>query len=308
MTRPAGHLTFTDPELATRARQRLISAMAGVVAEEGLRAMTVGVVCRRAGMSRRTFYAVFKDLDACFAAGVAQAFDELLAAADGAAAAAIGGEPWEARAARIVTALVSAFARDGTLAHLCLVEARSAGPAGHTIRRDALAHLARTLADGAVLDDEALRQATALGAVVAVLELADERGRRRPDGGCPDDLAASAVYLALAPFSGRRVASDWSQRAASLPLPPAPRTTRVAQLRIAAGVTPLTRRTLLHLDENPGASNIDIARAVGVAHQSQISRHLARLEREGVALRHRDGRSNAWRLTARGHALADQVR
>ncbi len=50
-------------------------------------------------------------------------------------------------------------------------------------------------------------------------------------------------------------------------------------------VTELTGQTLRYLSGHPGAANIDIARAVDVRHESQMSRHLGRLEKAGIVMR-----------------------
>jgi DNA-binding transcriptional ArsR family regulator len=73
-------------------------------------------------------------------------------------------------------------------------------------------------------------------------------------------------------------------------------------------VTELTRQTVLHLVAHPDACNVEIARAIGVRHESQMSRHLVRLERAGVVERRKEGRTNAWRLTARGEEAVRSLR
>jgi len=73
-------------------------------------------------------------------------------------------------------------------------------------------------------------------------------------------------------------------------------------------VTELTRQTVLHLAVSPDACNVDIARAIGVRHESQMSRHLVRLERAGIVQRRKEGRTNAWRLTALGEEAACALR
>jgi DNA-binding transcriptional ArsR family regulator len=47
---------------------------------------------------------------------------------------------------------------------------------------------------------------------------------------------------------------------------------------------------------------------LAVDHDSQMSRHLRRLERAGAARASRDGRTNAWELTPLGLRLANQLR
>jgi AcrR family transcriptional regulator len=236
-------------------RQRLIAAMAQVAAEQGRRAASVELVCERAGMSRRTFYEHFTDGEQCFVSAVGQAFDQLFAAID----LAVGAEAqdWEDRACTTVAALIATLDRDRTLARLCVIEPHSGSPVALSIRHAAVHRLALVLAAGATVGD-ALRDAAARGAIGAILELAT-------DPILADEslqpIVAPALYSALAPFTGRRVAS----------------------LRAA----------------DP---------AIGVRHESQMSRHLVRLERVGIVEHHKEGRANAWRLTAKGCETAAHLR
>jgi DNA-binding transcriptional ArsR family regulator len=132
--------------------------------------------------------------------------------------------------------------------------------------------------------------------------LADE------DGG-QGELAAAAIYGLLTPFVGRRRAVI---RASAM----GHSTTFVARWTpsdvgtedLGLLVTELTRLTLEYLDEHPDVTNIAVARAVDVRHESQMSRHLARLQREGVVQCRKEGRANAWRLTARGEEAVRSLR
>jgi TetR/AcrR family transcriptional regulator len=285
-------------------RQRLIAAMAQVAAEHGRRAASVELVCERAGMSRRTFYENFTDGEQCFVGAIGQAFDQLFAAIT----AAVGAEPqdWEDRACTTVAALIATLDRDRTLARLCVIEPHSGSPVALSIRHAAVHRLALVLAAGATVGDAALRDAAARGAVGAILELATDPILA---GEPLQPIVAPALYTALAPFTGRRVAS---RRAADPP--------RISAMSVVDGdaapasptdqllVTELTRQTVLHLAVSPDACNVDIARAIGVRHESQMSRHLVRLERAGIVQRRKEGRTNAWRLTALGEEAACALR
>lgn len=284
-------------------RQRLITAMAHVAAQHGRRAASVELVCERAGMSRRTFYDHFTDGEQCFVSAVGQAFDQLFAAIN----AAVGAEPqdWEDRACTTVAALIATLDRDRTLARLCVIEPHSGSAVALSIRHAAVHRLALVLAAGATVGDAALRDSAARGAIGAILELATDPILADES---LQSIVAPALYTALAPFTGRRVAS---LRAANPPQISttsapvvAPQSTTVAQLL----VTELTRQTLLYLVEHPDACNVEIARAIGVRHESQMSRHLVRLERAGIVERRKEGRTNAWRLTARGRDAVRSVR
>jgi DNA-binding MarR family transcriptional regulator len=63
-----------------------------------------------------------------------------------------------------------------------------------------------------------------------------------------------------------------------------------------------------YLEGHPGAANIDIARAVDVRHESQMSRHLGRLERAGMVQHRKHGRTNAWHLTSAGEEACRSLR
>jgi AcrR family transcriptional regulator len=56
-------------------RRRLLLAFGEVVAEGGLEAGIVGRVCEQAGVSRRTFYELFTDREACLLAAFDQAVE-----------------------------------------------------------------------------------------------------------------------------------------------------------------------------------------------------------------------------------------
>jgi AcrR family transcriptional regulator/DNA-binding MarR family transcriptional regulator len=284
-------------------RQRLIVAMAQVAAERGRRGASVELVCERAGMSRRTFYEHFTDGEQCFISAVGQSFDQLFAAIN----TAVDAEPrdWEDRACMTVAALLATLDGNRTLARLCVIEPHSDSPVALSIRHAAVHRLALALAAGATVGDAALRDAAARGAVGAILELATDPILA---GDSLQPVVAPALYTALAPFTGRRVAG---LRAANPPRISAMGITSDAPPPSATDpllVTELTRQTVLHLAANPEACNVDIARAIGVRHESQMSRHLGRLERVGIVERHKEGRANAWRLTAKGCETAAHLR
>ena len=290
------------------ARQRLLSAMADVAAEQGRCAATVDATCERAGMSKRSFYGHFTDSEQCFIGAVGQAFDQLFAAIDHALAE--RPQDWEDRACTAIAALIAALDRDRTMARMCLIETHSGSAVALSIRNAAVHRLARMLGAGATVGDPEMRDAAARGAVGAILELV---GDPVLEGAPLQEIVGPAIYLALAPFAGRRAAGI---RAASPPriAPPTPlpgRPARDGGLLPGATeqllVTDLTRQTVLYLADHAGARNIDIARAIGVRHESQMSRHLARLERAGVVRHLKEGRTNAWRLTAQGRGAAEAL-
>jgi AcrR family transcriptional regulator len=293
-------------EGAPTQRDRLVAAMGELVAELGDTAIGVQHVCQRAGISRRTFYELYVDREAALldALGVAQ--DRLIGSV--AEAVVTVGPEWEDRAVAATRALVGTLCADRILGYLCVVAPLAAGHDALILQRATIDEIGRLLGNPpriAVPTDFVL--AAALGGVCELL-------RRRLTAGDADaahgDLTAAAIYCVLAPFIGRRRAVT---RASVL----SDSTTFVARWTPSdAGadhqpgllVTELTRQTLEYLDAHPDATNIAVARAVDVRHESQMSRHLARLQREGVVQHRKEGRTNAWRLTARGAEAVRSLR
>ena len=100
-------------------RDRLVAAMGELTAEVGSAATGVHHVCQRAGISRRTFYDLYADRDACFVDAHQEAFGRLVGHV--AEAVADAGPEWEDRAVATTQALLGAWDADRVLAHLCLV-------------------------------------------------------------------------------------------------------------------------------------------------------------------------------------------
>jgi AcrR family transcriptional regulator len=284
-------------------RDRLVAAIGELAVSAGVSAIGVHHLCQRAGVSRRTFYELYRDRDACFADALQEAYGRLVGhveqAVDGA------GDEWEDRAVAAVQALVEALHEDRALAYLCVVSATSGSPGAADVRHAAMQQIAIALADppGPVMSGESVL-AAALG---GVWELVYRSLTVEPETAVAE-LVDAAVYVVLTPFVGRRratvraegltsPAADGARASIALPPPSA-----------VALMTELAGQTLVYLAKRPGAANVEIARAIDVRHESQMSRHLVRLEEAGLVERRKEGRTNAWRLTGRGEEAARALR
>src|ERR687883_326916 len=77
---PRGPHNLTRDHVLTSQRERMIDAMADVVAAKGYAATTVGDVVAGAGVSRKTFYEHFRDKEDCFLAAFDSGLDLVLGA------------------------------------------------------------------------------------------------------------------------------------------------------------------------------------------------------------------------------------
>jgi len=115
----------TPPEkVASNQRMRLFGAMVACVAEKGYAATSVADLTRMSGVSRRSFYDLFADKDACFSATV----EAILEAAIGLVLPEDREGDWEERARRDFHAFSAALSGQPAAAKLCLVDAYAAGP------------------------------------------------------------------------------------------------------------------------------------------------------------------------------------
>jgi AcrR family transcriptional regulator/DNA-binding MarR family transcriptional regulator len=284
-------------------RERLAAAMTVLAAEQGWQNVTVDMVCERAMISKRTFYALFADREDCLVLAVQRSVTWLTDEVASAVAAA-GGE-WSARVGAALSAFYLNLDADRLRAWLIVIETVSGSDRARDVRRVALEPLARLVDEGR----DALLPPTGTAAVGAVVELA-YRHLTGPDAEASMlSLIAPAAYLVFAPRLGRRAALAEAERIAGAAVA-APRVDAADHVveDSALRLTRLMESTLLYLAGHRGARNVEIAAAIGVEHQSQISRHLRRLEDAKAAHRTRDGRSNAWELTALGERLAGELR
>jgi AcrR family transcriptional regulator len=202
---PRGRHKLDPAQVAASQRARLYSAMASVTAAKGYAATTVADLLAAAGVSRETFYELFRSKGDCFE----HAFDEasellfaLVARAAGGPSPAAGPEQSPAgdavlgrdrhsgrlgpveRFGRFLGAYLDALASYPDLARLCLVEVYAAGPSMARRRAETQERFATALeALFDVRDDEERFACRALvaaigGMVTARLAAGDTDGLR----------------------------------------------------------------------------------------------------------------------------------
>jgi AcrR family transcriptional regulator len=323
-------LTSPDDPGHADARVRILSAMTDVVAEHGFAATTVKLVTQRAGVSSRTFYECFENLSDCFSAvldlGLAQA-TELIGNAFA------QEDRWQEGVRAALASALTFFDSEPALARVWFVESMAAGSRALERREQIVAQLRSMIVEHwSQLTPEPPESLVVAGLMASVLGLI----HRHLVSKTPTpliELLGPLMGLVTAPYLGRRDAAREGERGAQFArallnedrvrekqrasaLDAGPRVSRDAVLpSISCAMIPgistsrRARECLLVLVQHPGSSNREIAVGIGVRYQSQISKLLARLADESLAVKRSEGagKRNAWHLTPHGEQIARSI-
>jgi AcrR family transcriptional regulator len=298
---------------ARTARARILDAMVLTVAERGFAGATITAVCARARVSRATFYDSFDGLRDCFVAVIDDGYRRARALITEAFAEEC---EWRAGVRAALGALLAFFDDEPLLARVWLLETLAAGSWALERRARHLAALTALITERWPLPEDAeLSQLAAPAAIEAVLGIVEARLLANGEeplvvllgplmgliGTVYLGPAAAAVETERGQAHARRILTARQSRpscatAHEPELPPALRNPRAHR----------ARECLQHLAANPGSSNRQIASALGIARQEQISKILARLHALGLLVKQAapPGGANAWSLTPYGTQLA----
>jgi len=288
-------------------RARMLGAMVDLTRERGAERVTVAHVVGRAGVSRRTFYELFEDREAC----LLEALDEALRRIEEAVLPAYRRERgWSARIGAALTAMLESFDADPATAALCVVDSLAAGPEALERRAGVVDALVGAVDRGRREPGapSGLNRVIAEGVVGAVLGVLYTRLRESS----PKPLLAlrgQLMSMIVLPYLGPEAAAAELARRA-------PRARRAARSQEdplkRLRLTYRTMRVLAAVAAQPGLNNRQIARDAGVADQGQMSKLLARLEGLGLIANGGEslvrGEPNMWRLTKRGEELEQAIR
>jgi AcrR family transcriptional regulator len=286
-------------------RARIVGALVEVARERGAGRVTVAHVVARSGVSRRTFYEMFADRDACFLA----AFELAVARAEASVVPAFrGGRGWQGRVRAGLSALLEFLDDEPGLGGLCIVDSLGAGPRALERR----AQVVGVLVDAVDLGPRAARRGAGVsrlaaegvvGGVLAVLYTRLAEGDREPLVGLLNELMGMIVLPYLGPAAAAREARRPAPEARRLPERAPSNPLEGLDMRL----TYRTVRVLIAISEWPGASNRRVADASGVHDQGQISKLLRRMEGLGLIANTGSGSArgepNAWRLTSKGREV-----
>jgi AcrR family transcriptional regulator len=300
-------------------RARILAAMVEVSAERGAANATVAHVVERAGVSRRTFYELFADREACFLG----AFDDAMARATRYVLDAYDPRAkWVERTRAALIAVLRFLDVDRAAGQLLIVGSLGAGHQALERRRRGIAQIIALVDEGRnqTKAGAELPHLTAEGIVGGVLSVLHSRlidpspatgatRDSRSDGDSPVpgrellELAGPLMGMIVLPYLGPTAA----RRELAKPVPKAAVTVRHEGNplgRLEMRLTYRTVRVLMAIAANPGSSNRVVAETAEVTDQGQMSKLLARLHGLGLienagggATR---GEPNAWTLTHKG--------
>lgn len=311
----SGHAARERPNLPTASthegahvramqRRRLLRAFVAVVAEQGLDRTSVGAVCTCAGVSRRTFYELFEDREACFLAALEDALHRLAVELVPVYRC---ERPWRERVRTGLTVLLERFDADPALAQMCVVQTLRAGPAVLECRARTLAALAAAVEEGSAEALGSVPPLTAQGAVGGALAVLHTQLLAHPNGGLTE-LTGPLTAMIVHPYLGSATAEEELHRPASKTAGGAGDGGPKDPFNgLSIRFTYRTARVLATIAELPGASNREVRDGAGIVDEGQASRLLARLSGAGLIANDRDptarGEPNAWSLTERGAAI-----
>jgi AcrR family transcriptional regulator len=256
----------------------------------------------RAGVSRRTFYELFGDREACLLA----AFDDALARASRYVLDAYDPQAkWVERVRTALTAVLQFLEVERGAGQLLVVGSLGAGHNALERRRRGIAQIIALIDQGRneTKTGSGLPPLTAEGIAGGVLSVLHSR-LIDPDGGSLVKLTGPLMSMIVLPYLGSAAARKELAR----PVPRVPRSPATAGLdalrELRMRLTYRTVRVLLAVAAQPGGSNRQVADESGIADQGQISKLLARLH--GLGLIENTGAGsvrgapNSWVLTDRG--------
>lgn len=314
----AGSGAPTAPEQ----RERIMQALVEVLAERGFAGATVGLVVRRARVSTRTFYRCFDDLQECLIAIMDSTTEQAVALASRELEEA---GRWQDGVRSALALVLAYFDREPELARVCFVEALAGGPV-------VLAHRERLIeAFRSPVIERIEREVPNVSSLAAEGVLSSVFGIMHAHivvekPGPFVELLGPLMGLIMAPYLGAREVQREIEQGDGLARailngdsrwsPPVEASRWDAELGAAPDATVFPtlgnatarhlRECLLFVAEHPDCSNREVGVGIDLVHQSQVSKLLAHLLREGLATKRSEGQGkrNAWRLTPSGERTA----
>jgi AcrR family transcriptional regulator len=208
---PAGRGDLVEPLVAHSQRERILTAMAEACAAKGFGATTIADICEPAGVSRATFYELFKDKEDCL-----QASMELsLADAMGRIVEVYSPDkPWATMVRDATATFLDLLATRPDFARMALIEAPAAGGRSQEMYASGKRVLQALLDRGRndPIEEQAIPSSAGRGALAAaesliVGQILAGNTERLPE------LLPDIVYIVTIPYLGQDEALRQSREA-----------------------------------------------------------------------------------------------
>jgi AcrR family transcriptional regulator len=205
---PGGHHGLSPEEVASSQRSRILEAMRALLEEQGFQGTSVADVIKRAGVSRKTFYAQFADKEDCFLAIYEDRMGRMQELARDAFDA---QDEWIPALRAGLTAFLNGLAYEPAIARVCFVDVLAAGPRAAQRRNQAMRELEGILELARDAGGESPRALglSMIGGLGEVLyqEIVAERAAELPG------MLPELMYALVLPFEGREAAERELNRA-----------------------------------------------------------------------------------------------
>jgi AcrR family transcriptional regulator len=211
---PSGREDLAEPLVAHSQRERILVAMAESCATRGFGATTIADICEPAGVSRATFYELFKDKEDCFHA----AMELSLADAMGRIVEVYSPDkPWATMVRDAAAAFLELLTSRPTFARMALVEAPSASEKGFELYASGKRVMQSLLDRGREdpVEERAIPSSAGRGALAAAESLIVGQilaGNSERLG----ELLPDIVYITTVPYLGQDEALRQSREAEKL--------------------------------------------------------------------------------------------
>jgi AcrR family transcriptional regulator len=211
---PAGRQDLAEPLVEHSQRERLLVAIAEACARKGYGATTIADICEPAGVSRATFYELFRDKEDCFYAAMelslADAMGRILSAYS-------PDKPWATMVRDAAAEFLDLLASRPAFARMALIEAPATGERGFELYASGKRVLQSLLDRGREdpMEEEAIPSSAGRAALAGAESLivgqilAGNAGRLR-------ELLPDVVYIATVPYLGQKEALRNSREAEKL--------------------------------------------------------------------------------------------
>lgn len=211
---PAGRQDLSEPLIAHSQRERILTAMADICVRKGYGAATIRDICEAAGVSRATFYELFKDKEDCFHAAMELSLADMMGRI---VAAYSADKPWATMVRDAAAAFLDLLASRPAFARMALLEAPAAGERAFELYASGKRVLQSLLDRGRddPVEEEAIPSSAGRAALSAAESLIVGQILAGNTARLPE-LLPDIVYITTVPYLGQEEALRQSREAEKL--------------------------------------------------------------------------------------------